>query len=120
MELSDLWLKAAHEGAARFDDRFHPLFQPGHLGHRAFEIIGVVPDRGKTLERLFRCRQLRFGVYDHGTQRVQKFTCLVVDGGVALLRPRRCRWQRAPFFAFQSDRLGTVRFSATSTFGEEA
>ena len=31
-------------------------------GHRAFQVFGVVPDRGKTLEHLFRCRQLRFGV----------------------------------------------------------
>lgn len=39
----------------------------------------------------------------------------VVDGGVALLRPRRRWWQRALFYAFQSDRLGTVRFSTTSS-----
>ena len=97
MDLSDLWPKTAHEGAARFDDRFHPLFQTGRLGHRAFEITGVVPDRGKTREHIFRCRQLRFGVCNHGTQRAQQFPCMVVDGGVALLRLRRRGWQRVLF-----------------------
>jgi hypothetical protein len=62
VELSDLWLKAAHEGAARFDNGFHPFFQPGHFGHGTFQVFGVVPDRSKTLEYPFRCRQLGFGI----------------------------------------------------------
>ena len=74
--MTDFWLKTAHEGAAGFDNRFHPFFEACHLGHRAFQVIRIVADDGKGVEQFFRLSQLRLGTCDHIAQFFQQSVSL--------------------------------------------